>query len=130
MSNALDCLFCDDGDPCPAHAAKPSKPPKKRVLKPKAEAPAPPPVAAPTAPTEDAPWESKQKQTRFESKVADKPEISDDDRVMREAIRNLWPILAPSEKRKYQDIAFPPKTAAELNARMEVRRRLDANVPR
>ena len=133
MAKPIDCLFCSDGDPCPTHAVKvkAKASPKKKVLAPKPSAATTTPVAAPVAPeVKTSPWEEEPRRTRFDNKAPVQHAITEDERLTREAIRNLWPLLSASEKRKYEHIVNPPKTPAELRNKTEVRRRLNENVPR
>ena len=64
------------------------------------------------------------KRSRFESKVAEATELTQDELIEREAIRNLWPLLSSSEQRKHKDLIDPPKSASLSKKAAEVRRYL------
>lgn len=67
------------------------------------------------------------KADRFSGRAESVSEMSEEDRVFREAIINLWDILSPATKMKYRDIVDTPKNAALSKRQAEVRRMLDAN---
>lgn len=120
------CLFCED-EPCAIHADKPKK---QRTRKPAGFAPSasiPSPTPTTSTPTSDD-W-VKVAPKRFEERVSrESTEQTQDELELREAIRNLEPLLSPETKLKFKDILQPHKDARLSKLGAEVRRYLDGTV--
>lgn len=120
----MDCIFCEEGNPCEAHRPKPSKAKAKATSpkKPRSFASANTTVTSSGSTSSSLP-PTLPKRTRFD---ASKIETQDEDfLITREGIRNLvagglvrFEDLTP-EHQKYID---PPKSAAVMKMREELRR--------
>ena len=121
------CLFCED-EPCAIHADKPKK---QRTRKPAGSAPSasiPSPIPTTSTPTSDDWVQTAPK--KFEEKVSreELPEQIQDELELREAIRNLEPLLHRRAKAQYRDMLQPRKDARLSKLGAEVRRYLNGTV--
>lgn len=117
------CLFCTEEEPCAAHVSKPKK---QSIRKPRGTSPSvstPTSIPSSSSPTDD--WFNAPKQARFQ--VVEQTPLTTEELELKEAIINLWPILAPREQRRLKDFIHPPRDAKQLNRTVEVRRMLDGN---
>lgn len=124
MSVVADCIFCGD-EPCVTHAGK-EKP--KRTRKPARFAPSTS-TSTPTSTSSESTSKDfvVQKKDRFAGRTESQAVTEEDDLEMREAIRNLLPILSASSRNKYRYLVEPDKSAALSKRHAEVRRSLYGN---
>lgn len=100
------CIFCGEA-PCACN--KPADRPKtQKVEQPKADAPKSKFKASKIEPPK---FEPRKPSTQFKASEQDRVK-SQDDLALEAAIRNLEPLLADSEKRRYDKILNPPIQAS------------------
>lgn len=111
----VPCLFCGE-IPCECKGKRPS-PKKQPVIPPSVSTPVPSP---PTDPDISPDWFASSK-PKLEA-----PEVhqTQDELLLREALRNLESIMSPGSKQKYQDLMYPKKDAKLARIRAEVRESL------
>ena len=126
MATQADCLFCTEDEPCVTHADKIKKSSPRKQSKP--NPPAPSPQASPIEPTASSDFIVAPKRNRFGGRAEAAATLSEDDRLLKEALVNLSGILASSTKKKYQHLLEPPKNQAQSKRHTEVRRMLDGTV--
>lgn len=66
------------------------------------------------------------RQSRFQKEAAQT--LSEDELCLREAIRNLWPLLSSGTKNRYKDLVDPPKDARLSKLGAEIRRGSDGRM--
>jgi hypothetical protein len=120
LSSQVDCLFCEEGSPCVAHAPKE---PKQRSRKPSGSSPSAStlPITLNTASsifdTSLAPAP-----TRFQD--AELRELSEEERILREIVKTLEPILSRRDKATYRHLLEPKRNSYLSKKRQEVLRGL------
>lgn len=129
MSGPSDCIFCEPDEPCVTHAPK-SKPQKK--AKPTGSVlTAPVPYTGPSSSSDDdSDWFGKEPVTesRFAARATEATTLTTDDLELREALRNLEPIMSFAAKAEYKDLMYPPLDSRLARQRSEIRRKLDGVV--
>lgn len=124
MSNSgVDCLFCEEGTPCAAHAGKEKKLPKRKPTgsAPLASTPSPTQPISESTSTE---WMPAPRQSRFQ-KRADQPKDDTEDARLRQILLLFEDMLSKETLQKYKDILHPKKDAVLFRTGVEVRRSLD-----
>jgi hypothetical protein len=96
------CIFCG-GVPCECPG---TKAPARKKLAPKTErlAESVPPVQSPEG---DDSWLPTETVSRFKKTEDSTPGLTEDDLILRDALRALEPILSANDKRKYHDVIHP-----------------------
>lgn len=120
-----DCLFCTDTEPCAVHMPKVKKAPvRKAPSKPKAQPSTS--TELPRSTVADPFTVERRSKFAAAAKEAEATPLTPDELILREAIRNLWPILSPSEQKKRSELVSPPRTSSMSKRRVEIMRSLNA----
>lgn len=125
--SASDCLFCTEDEPCAVHASKPAK---KRTRKPSGSAPlesAPRPIQSTDESTSND-WFDAPRKSRFADRAEAAVTLTEDDLILREALRNLEPLMSDGTKARYHDLMYPPKTPDQSRRSAEIRRDRNGSV--